>query len=461
LGVVPDSKTTEQAISPGSPTPVGRQGEAALLLVFSAGKPTFGIVSVDGELEIGRTNPVFGDGSDTRISRRHACITMKGRRLIVRDLDSRNGTRVDGAALRPDAPEITRCLRLGDSLFIPCWSRSRFERFGVRVEEGRVEGPALQQVMATVEKAATADRTLLVTGETGAGKEVVAHRFHALSPAAAGPFVAVNCAAIPDGVAERLLFGARRGAYSGAHADAEGYLQAAHGGTLFLDEVGELDPRVQAKLLRVIETGELVPLGASRARTVDLRLCSATHRDLRALVAAGRLREDLFHRIANPRVVIPPLRERPEEIAWLLQLAIERVSPELEINASLVESCLLKLWPGNVRELLAEARAAAQAALSSGAKRVDASHLDPSAGALFGSAGSGAGSRRPDRSRIEAALAHSRGNVSAAARALGVHRTQLRRWLERIDAEPKADVSAARDAKTPPPADRSRDAEED
>src|SRR5262249_25883004 len=159
---------------------------------------------------------------------------------------------------------------------------------------------------------------------------------------------------ISETIAERLLFGAKRGAFSGADADADGYLQAADGGTLFLDEIAELGLAVQAKLLRVLENKEVLPVGATRARPIALRLCSATHKGLRAQVEAGRLREDLFFRIATPQVSVPPLRQRLEEIPWLLQVAAQSVAPNLKLSASLVETCLLRSWPGNVRELLAE-----------------------------------------------------------------------------------------------------------
>jgi DNA-binding NtrC family response regulator len=300
-----------------------------------------------------------------------------------------------------------------------------------------------------VAEAARLGPTLHISGESGTGKEGLARAFHAAGPAAGGPFVTVNCAAIPEGVAERLLFGAKRGAYSGADADADGYVQAAHGGTLFLDEVAELSPGVQAKLLRVLETGEVLPLGASRPRRVDVRFCSATNRDLRLLVAAGKLREDLFFRVATPRVTAPPLRDRPEEIPWLLCARIGEVAPTVALHASLVEACLLRAWPGNVRELLAEARNAARAAVLAQTQRVKAKHLDEAAGQAFAEAapeeagpppddaerslpsGAPPPSGPPSRAQLALVLKRVGGNVSAAARELRVHRTQLRRWMDR------------------------------
>jgi DNA-binding NtrC family response regulator len=223
----------------------------------------------------------------------------------------------------------------------------------------------------------------------------------------------------------------------------------AHGGTLFLDEVVELDLAVQAKLLRALETREVLPLGGAKPRKVEILVCSASNKDLRAQVSVGKLREDLYFRIGRPQVTLPPLRQRPEEIPLLFQRAARELSPTLGLHVSLVEACLLRPWPGNVRELLVEARTAAQAALMQGAQRIELRHLSPSAGTAFGPAMSApeglsedrrapreeASRARPvgtdERARIEEALRQNGGNVTATARALGMHRTQLRRLLER------------------------------
>src|SRR5262249_30230012 len=213
--------------------------------------------------------------------------------------------------------------------------------------------------------------TLHITGETGSGKELAARRFHETGPRPDGKFIAVNCATIPAALAERLLFGARKGAYSGADTDTEGYVQAAHGGSLFLDEVAELELAVQAKLLRVLETREVVPLGGSHGKKVDVRFCSATHGGLRARVADGRFREDLFFRIGRPEVRLPPLRERAEEIPWLVQAALEGATA----HVSLVERALACAGRGNTRELALETREAARPAASEAGAEVQARPL--------------------------------------------------------------------------------------
>ena len=275
----------------------------------------------------------------------------------------------------------------------------------------------------------------MVLGESGAGKELAARAFHEArhGSAAAAPFVAVNCAAIPEGLAERLLFGARKGAYSGAASDAEGYIQAADRGTLFLDEIAELDPLVQAKLLRVLETREVLPLGASRPKRVEIGICAASHRRLRDEVAAGRFREDLYFRIGRPEVQIPPLRERLDEIPWFVARELRRVSPELSASVTFVERCALRPWPGNVRELQRELARAAHRALEAQAQVVEPEHLLDEAGMAVRASSS---APRPGLSRwseeeIRRALADHAGNVRATARALDVHRNQLRRWLDK------------------------------
>jgi len=245
--------------------------------------------------------------------------------------------------------------------------------------------------------------------------------------------VAVNCAALPPPLAERLLFGVRRGAYSGADTNADGYLAAADGGTLFLDEVAELPLEVQAKLLRVVEDRELLPLGAARSRRIDVGFVTATHADLRAQAATGRFRQDLYFRLGKPVVSLPPLRERLEDIPFLVERAFAQLARPRQPHASLVEAALRRAWPGNIRELLREITEAATRAPV--ADRVRAEHLDAHAGHAFAAAS------RPEDSaaRIREALVREQGNVSRAARALGMHRTQLRRWLTAHGPGPEPD----------------------
>ncbi len=422
-----------------------------LVLLFSCGRPAATFIPWSGGVvELGRGTQ--GLGGDPRISRRHAQVALQGSRFLVTDLGSQNGTACDGAPISPNVPvEVERVIRIGDSLIGVCQAVLPLLEKGVRIDNGMVLSPALQDLLATIKQAAQFGETLHITGESGTGKELFARAFHEHGPQRKGPFVPVNCAAIPQSLAERLLFGARRGAYSGAHADAEGYVQAAAGGTLFLDEVGDLDLNVQAKLLRTLESREVLPLGANRPQAIgELHLCSATNKDLKAQVAAGAFREDLYYRIGRPMVAIPPLRKRTEEIPWLIDAVLRRTTSAPPVHTSLVEACLLLPWPGNVRELLVEVRSAAQSATFQRCPRVESRHLPAGAGTFLHASSDSIGeqisspppvSHPPaaapkaldpaEHARLEAALRQNRGNVSGAARSLGIHRTQLRRLLER------------------------------
>ncbi len=361
----------------------GAAPEPGLLLVFSAGRPCCEPIQLgDRPIDLGRDHAAFGGLPDRAMSRRHAEVAHDGDRFHVTDLGSRNGSALDGEPLRGGtSTRAARLLRVGHSLFLLSPDLGPIRRSGVEARAGRVEGPALKRALLSVAKAASLARTLFISGESGSGKEHFARAFHQAGPQRGGPFVSVNCATIPEGIAERVLFGAVKGAYSGASSDSQGYVQAAEGGTLFLDEVGDLDAAVQAKLLRFLESGEVSPLGATRAQKALVRVASATCKDLRGLVAAGRFRADLYFRIAVPEVSVPPLRERLEEIPFLVAGAVSAAPADLAIHTSLVEACMLRPWPGNVRELLAEINTAVIAALAAEGAMVAAEHLRPSAGA--------------------------------------------------------------------------------
>ena len=423
-----------------------------LLQISSGGKPACAPIRLDDKpIVLGRyqaEDVVMVD--DDRVSRRHTRITPRGGGVRVQDLESRNGTYVDGQRVADETYSAApRVLRVGQSLLIFVPDIRPF-RVGVEVRGDEVVGPTLRRARLAVERAAEGGDSLLLTGPSGAGKELAARAFHAAS-SAKGPFVAVNCATIPAGLAERLLFGARRGAYSGANADAEGYVQAADGGTLFLDEVAELDPSVQPKLLRVLELHEVVSLGASHPRKVDVRICAATLRDLRADVSAGRFREDLYYRIGRPEVRLPSLVERLEELPWLVARELSRVDPRLVAHPLLLETCVMRAWPGNVRELNGEIRRAGRDALAEGRHVVKDKDLAESAGREISDTRA-----RPStpavpttaelsREVIEAALRKEQGNVTAAARALGLHRNQLRRWVSKHGVDPREFGAAAED----------------
>ena len=421
------AETVEEAdlrVAPsGDPVP------GLVLIHTGAGPALFGI-AVGAGIELGR-GPLGGLVlDDDRMSRQHAKVTVSDGRWTVHDLHSRNGTFVDGERVAGKVSgEMPKTLRVGRSLFLPVADVRPFEGGTVERRLGAVIGPMLRLSWMKIERAAKAGDALLLTGESGVGKEVAACAFHALGPRAQGPFIAVNCAAIPEGLAERLLFGTKKGAYSGAAADADGYVQAADKGTLFLDEVAELDPAVQAKLLRVLEAKEVLALGASRPRTVDVQVCSAT-RDLRHEVETGRFREDLYFRIGRPEVSLPPLRARREELPWLIAQELGRVAGELSAHVSLVEACALRPWPGNIRELLGEVRRAGHDVVADGRSSVEARDLGEGAGmGLTRSQAAEKPRGELEKDAVLEALRANGGNVTKVARELGVHRTQLRRFL--------------------------------
>lgn len=416
--------------------------EPALVVVWTAAGPALRVLRLTRPLTLGRTSESDVVLDDSKISRRHVTVRFADGAFHVADLASRNGSFLGGRRVDGEAPPVADgVLRLGQVVaLLVADARPLRGEFEVRGEQ--VTGPRTQRVHAAVADAARTSRTLLVVGPTGAGKELAARHFHRSGPRPQGPFVGVNCAAIPAGLAERVLFGAVRGAYSGADSNADGYVHAADGGVLFLDELGELDLGLQAKLLRFLETREVYAVGATRPRTVDVRVCSATHRDLRAMAGRREFREDLYFRLGRPQVALPPLHRRPEEVPWLLAAALRGVDAGLSAHAQFVESCLLRPWPGNVRELLLATREAATAARADGRAVLDPADLDDAAGRDLPGPAAAAAPRYQDRlddeDAVLAALRRERGNVQRAAAALDVHRNQLRRWLLQHGLDPRS-----------------------
>lgn len=422
-----------------APPPEARSPAAGpgLVLVFSGARPYLLPLPLrDGRVEIGRNELQDCGIADDRVSRRHLALERApdAAHLRVRDLGSTNGVLVDGKRIAGETlvvPAPPAVLRIGRTVFLLVPDLAPYQAAAGRpmVREGVVIGPTLHAVHEQVAALARSGQGLFLRGESGAGKEITARLYHQSGPRRAGPLVAVNCAAIPKDLAERLLFGTVKGAYSGAVADAPGYLQAARGGTLFLDEVAELDPAVQTKLLRALETREVVPLGGTRPQPVELGLCAATLRDLREAVLLGTFREDLYYRIGRPEVRLPPLRERPEEVPHLI--AEELRAAGLLAEAGLIEACLLRPWPGNVRELRAEVRAAAARAAAEGSEAVLLKHLDDHAGRHLGARAPSANvAAPPPPVEAEAAgggAAAPEALVRAAGEALGLaHKTVLK-----------------------------------
>jgi DNA-binding NtrC family response regulator len=415
-----------------------------LLLLSSGGRAALLPLALDGRtLVLGRGDVGGLPVDDPHLSRSHVEVSFDGARWRIKDLGSRNGTFVDGTQIEGEQlTQSARLLRIGNVLLGLMSDLTPYREVAMREADGTVVGPRLRPLWDQIADAAQKGETLHLSGETGVGKELAARHFHRTSARVEGPFISVNCAAVPANLAERLFFGTRRGAYSGATSDAEGYALAAHRGTLFLDELAEMDVSVQAKLLRLIETREVLPLGATRPRHIDLGICSATNQELRQRIVSGELRQDFFFRVATPLVTLPPLRERLEEIPWLIEGELHRLGAPT-MHVSLVEACMLRYWPGNLRELVGAVRVAAQRAQVDGRGSVRAQHLDRNAGLeLIRPKAPAAQSLAPNTSApdydvVSSALRDQHGNVTRAARTLGWHRNQLRRWLDRYHIDPR------------------------
>jgi two-component system, NtrC family, response regulator HydG len=317
-------------------------------------------------------------------------------------------------------------------------SRSRARRSEAQPEAEVREGIAtrsepMRRALDLALRLTAVDTTVLVTGESGVGKEKVARLVHGGSPRAAGAFLAVNCAAIPESLVESELFGHARGAFTGAALDRAGLFEQASGGTLFLDEVGELPPSVQPRLLRVLEERQVRRVGEERARPVDVRLVAATHRDLEADVEAGRFRRDLFYRLKVVEIAIPPLRDRPEDVLPLaraaLQAAARRVGRSIDgLTPRAADQLVRYAWPGNVRELL---NVMERAAVLADGRRVDLQDLPEEVrAALPAPAPSSARSlERAERELVLAALRRNQGHRARTARELGIGEATLYRRL--------------------------------
>ena len=299
--------------------------------------------------------------------------------------------------------------------------------------------PGMQRLYRTLEKVAPSDATVLIGGESGTGKELCARALHALSPRAKKPFVAVNCAAIPEGLVEAEFFGACKGAFTGADQERRGSFEAAEGGSLFLDEVGELPLEMQPKLLRVLQERYVSPVGSSKERAVDVRVVAATNQRLDDAIRAGRFREDLYYRLAVVPVELPPLRERREDIPLLLDhlasVAARRHSrPNLHFPKNVMRYLLDHTWPGNVREL---ANVVERLILLAEGNMVSADDLpqeitapSPGEGSSFRLPSGGLAWDEHEREVLRQALEQAGGNRTQAARLLGM---PYKAFLYRLD----------------------------
>jgi len=309
----------------------------------------------------------------------------------------------------------------------------------------------MQRLRGLIARVAPANVPVLVSGETGCGKELVARAIHAASARRDGPFVAVNCGALSENLLAAELFGVERGAYTGATSSRPGLFAAADGGTLLLDEVGDMPPAMQTTLLRVLETSEVCPVGATRARKVDVRVLAASHRDLLDLVRQGKFRDDLRYRLEVIRIEVPPLRERIEDLPELCQHLLRDVRqrydlPERRLAPATLQALCARRWPGNVRELR---HVLASAALTAEDVMIQPRDLPPERSALdtaadlVPTATSEQDGHAVRVDSIQKALLATAGHRGQAAKLLGISRSTLYRYLqpeeggdERADQQP-------------------------
>ena len=404
----------------------------------------------DREVRIGSGEDCDLVLSDERVSRHHLGVRESAGRFLVRDLGSKNGTLYEGSLVTEVRVGPGATFKVGRS-FLRIQPRpqplevtpSQARRFGDLVAESL----AMREIFAVLELAAGSDVTVLLEGETGTGKELAARAVHERSARRGGPFVAIDCGALPETLLESELFGHLRGAFTGAAQTRAGAFQRAHGGTIFLDELGSIPQAVQARLLRVLEERVVRPVGADQEKRVDVRVLAASPIDLTTRVAEGGFRPDLFYRLSVVRVVLPPLRARREDLQVLVAEMMRRRGLSAgRVAGPNLDRLTAHTWPGNLRELrnvIDRAVALSPGAQSFADLRV---HITPQAAdeALtvrtdlpFAEA-KAAVLQTFELRYLRDILQRSEGNISAAARESGLDRKHLRTLLRKYSLVPDA-----------------------
>ena len=386
------------------------------------------------------------------LSMAHARFVRAGAEWVIEDLASTNGTYVNGDRVERSVVRDGDVVTAGRAVFAivesrmtPVDARADADMADAPDTPGhRTLDPELAVQLDALDRLARSGLSILLRGETGTGKELLARAVHERS-GRTGAFVAVNCGAIPSSLVESTLFGHMRGAFSGALRDEPGLFRAAEGGTLFLDEVGDLPPPSQAALLRVLQEREVLPVGATRAVTVDLGVVAATHQPLEELVARGAFRQDLFARLAGFVVELPPLRDRILDLGVVVSEVLRKIAGDradaVRLTPGAVEALFRYRWPLNIREL---EQTLARAFALAGDKPIDRTHLPASVTSPAEepeSATSSSPSRlsaRDQQLRLEllAHLSQHRGNLADVARAMGKARMQVHRWCKRFGIDP-------------------------
>jgi DNA-binding NtrC family response regulator len=384
---------------------------------------------------------------DPMVSRLHARIDVEERDYVLRDLGSTNGTRVGTTRIREACLEDGSVIELGATRLT---FRLSDEPFEIRLaHEDRFEGllgrsVAMRELFAICDKVAPTEAPVILQGETGTGKDLVARALHARSLRRDRPFVVLDCAAIPPGLIESELFGHEKGAFTGAIAARAGVFERADGGTVFLDELGELPLELQPKLLRCLESGEVMRVGGERPIRVDFRVIAATHRDLPRSITENRFRADLYYRLAVIRLAVPPLRDRREDIPLLaahFARAVLGDAARPALPADTLDALFGELtrhdWPGNVRELR---NVVERAIILADPKLLGAPALEVAAGELHRSIEKAvhkqhsmrAARAEHEREYLTQLLAHTEGDLDAAAAIAQIHRKSLERLIRRL-----------------------------
>lgn len=433
----------------------GGQRSAFLYRVFDADRPTAASARLSlypfDELLFGRSEAHRADTSITRVCRlgvadrwmsgQHARLSRVLRSWVLEDTKSKNGVRVNGALIQRTELKDGDVLELGRTFFVfradqPFAADVTSEKLGALP----TLSPSLAERFEELSRLASSNVTIAITGPTGSGKEVLAKTLHQLS-GRTGPFVAINCGALPDELVESELFGNKKGAFSGAIEERKGLVRTAHGGTLLLDEVGDLPLETQPALLRVLQERQVLPVGGTTPIAVDVRVISATHRSLEQLVGQGAFRDDLRARLGGYEIALPSLEERREDLGLLIATLVKRLAPQragsVQFTIAAARALFAWDWPRNVREL---EKVLDRALVLSGSGPIEAEHLPPE---LLKPAPQRSRTADPDalddarRTELENLLRQHAGNVSAVARAMGKARMQIQRWLKRYQLDPR------------------------
>jgi DNA-binding NtrC family response regulator len=466
----PHGRTTAGMQLYGGAAPESRATRAGLVLLYAPSFEQFAPAYLlhERDLVIGREPSCGICVPEAAVSRQHARVHHQDGRWLLTDLGGRNGTLVDGAFVHEVALEPLAEIRVGDAIFkfvdagAESYVRYRIDGAMVGATPAEVDarekrrgfvvgGYQIDRLASAVARVAPSGISVILLGESGTGKEVFAQQLHTWS-GRRGAFQAVNCAAIPAPLLESELFGYKRGAFSGADRDKPGLVKAADGGTLLLDEIGDMPLEAQTRLLRVLQSKEVIPVGATSPEKVDVRVVCATHRDLAKLQAEGRFRGDLYARLNEYSLTIPPLRERKEDVYGLCRALLARHGrPDLRLSFPFVLGLLHYDFPFNVREL--EAMLKRGIALAEG-DVLEAQHLPDEVRALMKAYGArpdahaaapthahatppGVRPSPPGAEELRALLAEHHGNVAAVGRVFGKERMQVHRWMKRygIDAD--------------------------